>query len=214
MRAGRVGKGALFAPSAWAKSCARRAHADTMSETPRVHGDARRCGGLAARGARAAVNSNHWVSRVTKELNRRKLITLISGAAVAWPIATRAQQPQTPVIGFLHGGAPAQNADRLAGFRKGLRETGFVEGQNLEIEFRWAEGQTERLPESAADLVRRRVAVIAAKDTPPRQLRPRPQTRRYRSSSQLGATQSKTASSPASTGRAAMSPVSASSRWN
>jgi hypothetical protein len=100
--------------------------------------------------ARAAVNSNHWVSRVTKELNRRKLITLISGAAVAWPIATRAQQPQTPVIGFLHGGAPAQNADRLAGFRKGLRETGFVEGQNVEIEFRWAEGQTDRLPELAA----------------------------------------------------------------
>jgi putative tryptophan/tyrosine transport system substrate-binding protein len=96
---------------------------------------------------------------VTKELNRRKLITLISGAAVAWSTATRAQQP--PVIGFLHGGAPAQNADRLAGFRKGLRETGFVEGQNVDIEFRWAEGQTERLPELAADLVRRQVAVIA-----------------------------------------------------
>ena len=98
---------------------------------------------------------------MTKELNRRELITLISGAAVAWPMAARAQQQQAPVIGFLHGGAPAQNADRLAGFRKGLRETGFVEGQNVEIEFRWAEGQTERLPELAADLVRRQVAVIA-----------------------------------------------------
>jgi putative tryptophan/tyrosine transport system substrate-binding protein len=66
-----------------------------------------------------------------------------------------------PGIGFLHGGSPAQNADRLAGFRKGLREMGFVEGQNVEIEFRWAEGQTGRLPELAADLVRRQVAVIA-----------------------------------------------------
>jgi hypothetical protein len=80
---------------------------------------------------------------------------------VGWPVAARAQQPQAPVIGFLHGGSPAQNADRLASFRKGLREMGFVEGQNVEIEFRWAEGQTGRLPELAADLVRRQVAVIA-----------------------------------------------------
>jgi ABC-type uncharacterized transport system substrate-binding protein len=95
---------------------------------------------------------------------RRAFVKGIAGlaaGAASWPITARAQQSAMPVIGFLHGGSPAANADRLAGFRKGLRESGFVEGQNVAIEFRWAEGQTDRLPELAADLVRRQVAVIA-----------------------------------------------------
>jgi putative ABC transport system substrate-binding protein len=97
-------------------------------------------------------------------MRRRAFVKVIAGlaaGAASWPRAGRAQQSSMPVIGFLHGGSPAANADRLAGFRKGLRETGFVEGQNVAIEFRWAEGQTDRLPELAADLVRRQVAVIA-----------------------------------------------------
>jgi ABC-type uncharacterized transport system substrate-binding protein len=96
-------------------------------------------------------------------VNRRGFITLL-GTSLAvgnvWPRAGRAQ-PTMPVIGFLHAGAAEPNADRLVGFRKGLSEAGFVEGQNVAIEFRWAEGRNDRLPELAADLVRRQVTVIA-----------------------------------------------------
>ena len=103
---------------------------------------------------------------MTAFIGRREFITLLGGAAAAWPLAARAQQPAMPVIGFLNGASPGAWVLYAAAFRQGLKEAGFVEGQNAAIEYRWAEGQYDRLPSLAADLVQQKVTVIAATSTP------------------------------------------------
>jgi putative ABC transport system substrate-binding protein len=93
-------------------------------------------------------------------MKRREFMCTLAGAA-AWPFAARARQPLMPLIGFLHAGSPEQNIQRVAAYRKGLSDTGFVEGQNVTIEFRLADGHVDRLREMALELIRRQVAVIA-----------------------------------------------------
>jgi ABC-type uncharacterized transport system substrate-binding protein len=100
-------------------------------------------------------------------MKRREFITFLAGAAVASPLTGRAQQAEPPVIGFLHSASPEGNAKRLAAFLKGLKEFGFVDGQNVAIEYRWAMGQNEKLPALADDLIRRRVSVIATPGSTP-----------------------------------------------
>ena len=99
-------------------------------------------------------------------MKRREFIGLIGGVAATWPLVVRAQQPAVPVIGYLSSASSQGHASYLAGFHEGLRESGFIDGQNVTIEYRWANGQYQRLPELAADLVRRHVALIATGSTP------------------------------------------------
>src|SRR5215831_12670702 len=100
------------------------------------------------------------------QLKRRHFLTLLGGATAAWPFAAGAQQAGMPVIGFLDSRLPDAITDRLRAFRQGLKEVGYVEGENLAIVYRLANNQDDRLPELAADLVRRGVAVIATAGTP------------------------------------------------
>jgi len=98
---------------------------------------------------------------------KRRDVTRLLGGAMAWPLVAEAQQPAMPVIGFLNSGSPEQNVRRLAAFRKGLNTAGFAEGKNVAIDFRWAAGQNAKLPELAADLIARKVAVIATLSSTP-----------------------------------------------
>ena len=139
-------------------------------------------------------------------MKRRELIRWVCGAAVTVPVATRAQQPRPiPVIGLLSIASPAPFANLVAALRQGLQDTGYVEGQNLDVEFRWAEGHFDRLAPLAADLVSRQVAVIVATGGPAPRSPPRPRRVQSRLYSMLAPTRSGWTLSPASTDPGEMS---------
>ena len=146
-------------------------------------------------------------------MKRRELLLLL-GSAIASSRTACAQQKAVPVIGYLNGTAPDANAALLAAFRQGLSETGYVEGQNLAIEYRWAEFHYDRLPALAADLVRRKVDVIAACGGAGRHWRRKTRRRRSRSSSPPAPTRSRAGWSPVSPGRAAILRASPTSTWS
>jgi putative ABC transport system substrate-binding protein len=98
-------------------------------------------------------------SELGADMRRREFMTLLGGAAVAWPLAARAQQPPMPVIGWIHGGSPDTSVPFVSAFRDGLGETGFIEGQNVVVEYRWANERYNLLPNLVADLVRRQSVV-------------------------------------------------------
>ena len=116
-------------------------------------------------------------------MKRREFIALLGGTALAWPFSARAQQPGLPVVGFISGASPDAFAREGTAFRKGLNEAGAIEGQNMTVEYHWLEGQNDRLPVLVADLVRRKVAVIASLgNVSELRLRPKLQPRQSRSS--------------------------------
>ena len=143
------------------------------------------------------------MKRTSLPLQRREFITLLGGAAAAWPLAARAQQSAKPVVGFMHATA-SPNDVFVTAFKEGLSQTGYVDGRNVTIEFRSAEGQYDRLPAIAAEFVQRRVNVIAA-GTPVAALAASGRPPLFRSSSPSAATRLETGWSPASAGQEGIS---------